>query len=198
MLLSKSFYLNTSTLYFTEVKKKFPSVKKNVLNLQFLLHTFHYPRCTALLVLFCIALEYRNILTNQICLLHVAQLWEWGHPSCSKPIRLNFSFCHVFASQKCTWWFTFQAFSGDVCGALRELYMEYAGSIINSAHFGHQRLGCSLQQCSALLLNAGARLFFPFSFCMTLFYLCPQLNPGIFCVHLILTLNPSSHVTSLF
>lgn len=43
-----------------------------------------------------------------------------------------------------------------VCSA----YMESAGSILNSGRFRHQSLGGSLQQCSALILNAGARLFF--------------------------------------
>lgn len=55
--------------------------------------------------------------------------------------------------------------------------MEYAGSIINSAHFGHQRLGCSLQQCSALLLNAGARLFFSFFFLHDFVLPVPPIEP---------------------
>lgn len=75
--------------------------------------------------------------------------------------------------------------------------MEYGGSIINSVCFRHQCLGWSLQQCSALLLNAGARLFFFF-----FAWLCSTRTPNWTlwsfilwckirsCVHLILTLNP--------
>lgn len=135
--------------------------------------------------------------TKFVFFAHCTTLWKWGHPSCSKLIRLNFTCCHRFTSQNTLGGslskvsvMTFAVCSG---------YMESAGSILNSGHFRHQSFGGSLQQCSASILNAGVRLFFspPAWLCSTC---APTWTLRSFipwhkiksCVHLILTMNPSS------
>lgn len=137
--------------------------------------------------------------TKFVFLAHCTTLWKWGHPSCSKLIRLNFTCRHRFASQNTLGGSLSKVsvMTFAVCSA----YMECAGSILNSGHFRYQSLGGSLQQCSALILNAGARLLPAPSPPPHPAWLCPTCAPGWTlssfipwckiksCMHLILTLK---------
>lgn len=83
-------------------------------------------------------------------------LWEWDHPSFSQTLRLNFSFCTPY---------------GNWCYTSRRSAMTFAARCTASVQImvhlfesvsRHQRLGCSLQQCSAVCFQLQQQVFFFF------------------------------------
>lgn len=143
-------------------------------------------------MLFCSALKYRNILTNRICLLCVAQLCEseiihhsvrhWGWTSLFALLMETRLVLH------------FPAFSDDICSALHGQCTDNGASVWKRFEASASWLfSAAVQRC--LLPTAAASFFFS---SLLQYDLGPKLHPVIphyveeneeNCIHLMLTLT---------